>query len=44
MTLALGWLWRGSVLGLIAFAIFGPLANLLLWAFAIQGTTPTNCR
>ena len=40
MTLALGWLWRGSVLGLIAFAIFGPLANLLLWAFAIQWYYP----
>ncbi len=36
MTLALGWLWRASVLGLFAFAVFGPLANLLLWAFAIQ--------
>jgi hypothetical protein len=36
MTLALGWLWRGSVLGLLAFAVFGPLANLLLWAFAVQ--------
>ena len=22
------------VLGLVAFAIFGPLANLFLWAFA----------
>ena len=28
--------WRavGLVLGLLAFAIFGPLANLVLWAFA----------
>ncbi len=25
---ALGWLPRGIVLGLIAFAVFGPLANL----------------
>ena len=40
MTLALGWLWRGSVLGLLAFAVFGPLANLLLWAFAIQWYYP----
>ena len=40
MTLALGWLWRGSVLGLFAFAVFGPLANLLLWAFAIQWYYP----
>ena len=40
MTRALGWLWRGSLLGLIAFAIFGPLANLLLWAFAIQWYYP----
>src|SRR5215471_7086250 len=40
MTPALGWLWRGSVLGLLAFAVFGPLANLLLWAFAIQWYYP----
>jgi ABC-type spermidine/putrescine transport system permease subunit II len=40
VTAALGWLWRGSVLGLLAFAIFGPLANLLLWAFAIQWYYP----
>ena len=40
MTLALGWLWRASVLGLLAFAVFGPLANLLLWAFAIQWYYP----
>lgn len=25
------WLARGAVLGLLAFAIFGPLANMLLW-------------
>ncbi len=25
---------RGSAIGLLAFAIFGPIANLLLWAFA----------
>ena len=40
MTLALGWLWRASVLGFLAFAVFGPLANLLLWAFAIQWYYP----
>ena len=25
---------RAAVIGLLAFVIFGPLANLLLWAFA----------
>ena len=25
------WVLRGAVLGLLAFAIFGPLANMLLW-------------
>ena len=34
MKLGLGWLPRAIVLGLVAFAIFGPLANLVLWAFA----------
>ena len=36
MTLArgLGWLPLGIVLGLLAFAIFGPLLNMLLWAVA----------
>src|SRR5436305_14928803 len=29
-----------SVLGLLAFAVFGPLANLLLWAFAVQWYYP----
>jgi putative spermidine/putrescine transport system permease protein len=28
------WLVTGVVLGLLAFAIFGPLLNLVLWAFA----------
>src|SRR5690606_40506403 len=28
------WIPRGILLGLLAFAIFGPLANLLLWAVA----------
>lgn len=27
-------LWRGLMLALLAFIIFGPLLNLLLWAFA----------
>jgi ABC-type spermidine/putrescine transport system permease subunit II len=40
MRVALGWLWRGSVLGVLAFAIFGPLANLVLWAVAIQWYFP----
>ncbi len=28
---AVRWLVRGALLGLLAFAIFGPLANMLLW-------------
>ena len=40
MKAALGWLLRGGVLGLLAFAIFGPLANLVLWAVAIQWYYP----
>ena len=40
MIAALGWLWRGGVLGIIAFVIFGPLANLVLWAVAIQWYFP----
>jgi ABC-type spermidine/putrescine transport system permease subunit II len=35
-----GWVARGLILGLFAFAIFGPLANLLLWAFAEQWYFP----
>ena len=31
---ALAWLPRAILLGLLLFAIFGPLANLALWAFA----------
>ena len=27
-----GWMLRGTALGLMAFAIFGPIANLALWA------------
>jgi len=36
MTAASPWRWliRGTVLGLFAFAIFGPLANLVLWSLA----------
>jgi putative spermidine/putrescine transport system permease protein len=40
MRAVFGWLWRGVVLGLLAFAIFGPLANLALWAVAIQWYFP----
>ncbi|MGQ9368369.1 ABC transporter permease [Azospirillum sp. ST 5-10] len=31
---AAAWATRGLVLGLLAFAVFGPIANLLLWAVA----------
>ena len=31
---ALAWVPRGIVLGALAFAIFGPIANLALWAVA----------
>jgi ABC-type spermidine/putrescine transport system permease subunit II len=31
---ALRWVPRGAALGVLAFAVFGPIANLLLWAFA----------
>jgi ABC-type spermidine/putrescine transport system permease subunit II len=40
MTAVLGWLCRGGVLGIFAFLIFGPLANLVLWAVAIQWYFP----
>ena len=40
MKFALGWFWRGIALGLLAFAIFGPLANLALWAVALQWYFP----
>src|SRR5260370_31778094 len=40
MKAALGWLLRGGVLGIFAFLIFGPLANLVLWAVAIQWYFP----
>ena len=31
---------RAALLGLVAFAIFGPLLNLFLWAFAEQWYFP----
>ena len=34
MSPAWRWIPRGIVLGLLVFAIFGPLLNLVLWAFA----------
>ena len=36
----LAWLPQGIALGLLAFAIFGPLLNLLLWAVAEQWYFP----
>jgi putative spermidine/putrescine transport system permease protein len=41
---ALGWALRGSLLGGLALMIFGPLANLALWAVAIQWYFPTRYR
>jgi putative spermidine/putrescine transport system permease protein len=40
MRAAFGWVLRGSLLGGLAFVIFGPLANLVLWAVAIQWYYP----
>jgi len=40
MKAAAGWLVRAGALGLLAFAVFGPLANLALWAVAIQWYFP----
>src|SRR5262249_48262895 len=40
MKTAGGWLLRGGALGLLAFAIFGPVASLGLWAVAIQWYFP----
>lgn len=40
MKAGLGWVWRGAALGTLAFAIFGPLANLVLWAVALQWYYP----
>jgi len=40
MRAALAWILRGGLLGGLAFVIFGPLANLILWAVAIQWYFP----
>jgi len=40
MTAWLGGLWRGTALGLLAYVIFAPIANLALWAVAIQWYFP----
>ena len=40
MKAVLGWLVRGSLLGGLAFVVFGPLANLALWAVATQWYFP----
>lgn len=37
---ALAWIPRGIVLGVLVFAVFGPLLNLALWAFAEQWYYP----
>jgi putative spermidine/putrescine transport system permease protein len=40
MRTALGWALRGGLLGSLAFLVFGPLANLALWAVAIRWYYP----
>ena len=40
MRACLGWALRGGLLSGLAFMIFGPLANLVLWAVAIQWYFP----
>jgi ABC-type spermidine/putrescine transport system permease subunit II len=40
MTAVLGSLWRGAVLGLFAYLILAPIANLALWAVAIRWYFP----
>jgi putative spermidine/putrescine transport system permease protein len=40
MRAMLSWLLRGGVLGVLAFLVFGPLANLALWAVAVQWYFP----
>jgi putative spermidine/putrescine transport system permease protein len=40
MKSALAWIPRGIALGVLAFLVFGPLANLALWAFAEQWYFP----
>ena len=40
MKAALGALWRGAALGLFAYLVFAPIANLALWAVAIRWYFP----
>src|SRR5258705_12442740 len=40
MKRAVRWLPRGLARGILAFIVFGPLANLVLWAFAEQWYFP----
>jgi putative spermidine/putrescine transport system permease protein len=40
MSAWLGRMWRGAVLGLLAYIIFAPIANLALWAVAIRWYFP----
>jgi putative spermidine/putrescine transport system permease protein len=40
MKSAFAWIPRGVALGILAFLVFGPLANLALWAFAEQWYFP----
>ncbi|HTZ77248.1 MAG TPA: ABC transporter permease subunit [Stellaceae bacterium] len=40
MRTAIGWLLRGGALGCLAFLIFGPIANLALWAVAVRWYFP----
>ena len=40
MKRALGCFGRGALLGLLAFAVFGPLVNLALWAVALRWYYP----
>ena len=38
----IAWVARALVLGLLAFAVFGPIANLVLWAFAERWYWPNK--
>ena len=40
MRAALSWILRGASLGTVAFIIFGPILNLVLWAVAVQWYFP----
>ena len=40
MTGRAAWLLRAVLLGLVAFAVFGPLSNLMIWAFTEQWYFP----